>query len=206
MRSINRNLLSFGVIILFAIFAVASKANKIHYGAFNYSNKVEDRTETQNYLLQNDGTKIYGNSISWKSGLVVKDQIKIDDQKFKISEIIGYRKGDTYYGRLGKEYIQRIVHGKVNVYVQFTQATSTSTDRNGFSHTRSYTRTDQYAQRGETGPMMGLAGQKEIKEVVSDCPAAYALADLSNKGMRKAIKADHNYLNKIFDVYNNDCK
>jgi hypothetical protein len=170
------------------------------------NNRVEDRSENKNYLVKNDGTKIYGESISWKTGLLVKDQIKIDDQKFKITEIMGYRTGDAYYGRLGKEYIKRIVRGKLNVYVQFTQVTTTSTDRNGFSHTRSYTRTDQYGQRGEDGKMVPLAGQKDIKELVSDCPLAVQMADVKNSAMRKAIKKDPNYLNRIFDIYNNDCQ
>ena len=206
MLSTKKNLLSFCAVIAFVILALASKVNQIHYGAFNYSNRVEDRTENKNYLVKNDGTKIYGESISWKTGLLVKDQIKIDDQKFKISEILGYRNGDTYYGRLGKEYIKRIVHGKVNVYVQFTDVTTTSTDRNGFTRTRSYTRTDQYAQRGDDSKMTPLADQKDIKAMVSDCPIAFQMADIKNSAMRKAIKKDPNYLNKIFDIYNNDCQ
>ena len=96
MLSTKKNLFSFCAVIAFVILALASKVNQIHYGAFNYSNRVEDRTENKNYLVKNDGTKIYGESISWKTGLLVKDQIKIDDQKFKISEILGYRNGDTF--------------------------------------------------------------------------------------------------------------
>jgi hypothetical protein len=92
------------------------------------------------------------------------------------------------------------------VYVSFSQETSTYTDHNGFSHTRSYTRTDQYGQRGDLGKMEGLAGQKDIKEMVKDCPLAYQMADLSDSKLRKAIKKNKNYLNSIFDVYNNDCK
>ena len=206
MKNTKKNLLSIFTIIIFTGLAISSTVNKIHYGSFNYDNKIEEKSTEGNYLLKNDGTKVFGNKIKWKSGLLVKDQIQIDDQKYKISEIRGYREYATYYTRFKKEFIKRIVHGKVNVYVMFTEVTTTTTDRNGFSRTKSYTRTDQYGQKGEDGEMIGLAGQKEIKELLSDCPLAVEMISLSNSKIRKAIKKDSNYLNSIFDVYNNGCK
>jgi hypothetical protein len=203
----NKNLLSVLCLIVFFLMATASAVNKIHYNAFKYSNRVEEPSEKGNYLVMNDGSRIYGTEINWQHGLLVKDLIKIDGQKYKINEVIGYRQGHVYYGRLKNDYIKRIVHGKVNVYVKFTEVTNTSTDRfTGSTRTRSYTRTDHYAQKGELGVMTGMAGQKEIKEVVSECPLAVEMANLSNAKMRKAIKADANYLNSIFETYNNDCK
>ena len=59
---------------------------------------------------------------------------------------------------------------------------------------------------GDDGQMVNIAGQKDIKEMVKDCPLAVEMADLSNSKMRKAIKNDPNYLNSIFDVYNKGCK
>jgi hypothetical protein len=202
----TKNLLSAAAIISFVFIGVASTVNKMHYGAFNYNNNVEEKSQDGNWLVKNDGTKIYGSKIDWQSGLILKDQIKIDNQKFQIDEIKGYRDGDKYYGRRGNQYIKRIVHGKANVYVQFTQVTSTSTDSQGRMRNRTYTRTDQYGQIGEDGKLVPLAGQKEIRELLSDCPLAVEMASLSNSEMRKALKRDANYLNSIFDVYNNNCK
>ena len=206
MKNAKRNGLSFFAVAFFIFLALASKVNKIHYGALQYNNPVEENSDKGNYIVKNDGTMIYGQNIRWKSGLLVKDQIIIDDQKFKISEIRGYRDGSTYHGRLKNEYIKRIVHGKINLYVQFTEVTTTTTNNSGFSHTSSYTRTDQYAQRGEDGPMIGIAGQKDIKELLSDCPAAVEMIDISNSKMRKAIRKNSNYINSVFDIYNNGCK
>lgn len=202
----KKQLLSFTVLLVFIFFALASAVNKIHLNAFNYGNKVEDPFEKGNYLVKADGTKLYGDKISWKSGALVKDKVKIDDQSFGFSEVKGYMKDNVYYAKKGNDFIQRIVHGKINVYVQFTDVTSTSTNSRGAMTTRSYTRTDHYAQVGEDGEMIGLAGQKQIKQVVSDCPLAVSMADVSDSQMRKAIKKDRNYLNSIFDVYNNGCK
>ena len=201
----RKQLLSFAVLFVFIFFAMASAVNKIHYNAFNYLNKVEEKSP-ENYLLKTDGTKVYGEKITWKSGMLVKDQIKIDDQKFAMDEIKGYMQKNIFYGKKGNEFIKRIVHGKINVYVQFTQVTSTNTNASGAMSTRSYTRTDHYAQMGDDGQMVNIAGQKDIKEMVKDCPLAVEMADLSNSKMRKAIKNDPNYLNSIFDVYNKGCK
>ncbi len=206
MSKLKQHLLAIGTAVLFILFAAASKVNKIHYGAFQYHNSVEDKSDTRNYIVKNDGTKIYGDKISWKSGLIVKDQIKIDDQKFKISEVRGYQYDQTYHGRFKNEYIKRIVHGKINVYVRFSTDTYTTTDANGFSRTRTTTSSYQYSQVGEDGEMKPLAGQGDIKKVVADCPLAVEMASLSNGQMRRAIKKNHNYLNEIFEVYNNDCK
>ena len=203
----TKHLLSICAVVLFIILALASKVNKIHYGAFNYSNSVEEKSDDGNFLVKNDGAKIYGKKVSWKSGLLSKEQIQIDDQKFKISEIKGYRQGVNYYVRFGKgDYIRRIVHGKINIYVNFTEVSTTNTDRNGFSRTSHYTRTDQYSQKGENGALYAMANQDDMKKLVSDCPAAVQMLELSNKKMRKAIRKDPNYLNSIFEMYNNDCK
>ncbi|MHA4811322.1 hypothetical protein ACX0G9_24690 [Flavitalea flava] len=202
----KKNFLSSCCLVVFAFFALSSAVNKIHYGAFNYSNKVEDPSDKRNYLIMNDGTKIYGEKIGWQSGILLKDQIKIDDQKFRITEVRGYQKNGTFYGRLKNSYIKRIVHGKINVYVDFTDVTTTTTDHGGFTHTRSYTRTDQYSQKGEIGPLTPLPGQDAIKKLVSDCPLSVEMCNKSNAQLRKAIRKNGNYLNNIFDVYNNDCK
>jgi len=205
MQNFKAHVLSGLALVLFSILAVSSTVNKIHLGAFNYSNAVESSADTGTYLLTNDGTKIYGSRIEYTFGLLAKKQIKIDDQKFKSAEIKGYHTNGAYFGRLGNEYIRRIVHGKINVYVKFTQVSSTSSDHFGNTYNHDYTRTDHYAQKGEDGELLEIAGQSDIKRLLSDCPAAVAMADISNAQMRKEIRKNPNYLNRIFDLYNNDC-
>ncbi|RYY38630.1 MAG: hypothetical protein EOO08_13555 [Chitinophagaceae bacterium] len=204
----KKQLLSLLTVLLFGLLAMSSKVNKIHINAFQYNNNVEEASPQGNYVELNDGSKVYGSKISWKTGLLVKDQIKIDDQKFKLAEARGYRQGSTYYIRHKNDFIQRIVHGpRVNVYVQFTQVTQTTTDsRTGAMRTRTYTRTDHWAEKDNDGKLIGVAGQKDIQKLLADCPLSVEMASLSNGKMRKAIKADRNYLNSIFDVYNNGCK
>jgi hypothetical protein len=202
----NKNLVSALILIGFAFLAIASSVNKLHLGAFTYGNRVEDPSYTKNFIEMNDGTKVYGDKIDWQSGFLLKDQIKIDGQKYKIRDVRGYQKDQVFFGRLNITYMKRIVHGKINVYVDFTNVTQTSADRNGFAHTTSYTRTDHYSQRGDSGPMVAIAGQSDIEDLVNSCPLAVEMAHKSNHQIRKAIKHDRNYLNEIFDVYNNGCK
>lgn len=206
MKSTTKHLFSGCVLIVFAFFALASRVNRIHMGAFNYSNRVEDSSDTRNYLMLNDGTKIYGDKVSWKSGMLVKDQIKIDDQKYKISEVKGYQKKQVFYGRLKNTYIQRIVHGKINVYVDFTNVTTTTPGPNGTMMTNNYVRTDHYSQQGEDGPLVVFANQTDIENLVSGCPLAVEMVHKSDRQLRKAIRHDRNYMNNIFNVYNNGCK
>ena len=206
MKSTTKHLFSGCVLIVFAFFALASRVNRIHMGAFNYSNRVEDSSDTRNYLMLNDGTKIYGDKVSWKSGMLVKDQIKIDDQKYKISEVKGYQKKQVLYGRLKNTYIQRIVHGRINVYVDFTNVTTTTPGPNGTMMTNNYVRTDHYSQQGEDGPLVVFANQTDIENLVSGCPLAVEMVHKSDRQLRKAIRHDRNYMNNIFNVYNNGCK
>ena len=94
--------------------------------------------------------------------------------------------------------MKRPHHDKINVYVAFSDQTTESG--------RTYTRADHYAQKGEDGPMMPLSGEKKIKEILQDCPLSVEMISISNSEIRKAIRNSPNFLNSVFDVYNNDCK
>lgn len=137
MLSTRKHIASFFILIVFFMLAVSSsRVNKLHYGAFAYNNNIEGDEYGKTYLVDNSGTKIYGREVSWKSGLLTKNQIRIDNDKYKIAEIRGYMDHGVFYGRLKNEYIKRIVHGKLNVYVAFTIVTSTDYDPHSHSPQR----------------------------------------------------------------------
>src|SRR5689334_233408 len=142
----KKNLLSLSVIAIFLFMATASAVNKIHNNAFNYHNNVETDTTSDIYIIKNDGSKLYGKKVSYTSGLLMKNTVHLDDEKFPSKEVRGFMKNGTYFTRNGGEYIQRIVHGKINVYVQFTDVQTTSQSSTGRISTRNYTRADHYAQ------------------------------------------------------------
>jgi len=198
-RNSQKHFLSIFVIVLFFFLASSSAVNKIHMGAFNYYNRVEAKDE-KNHLVLNDGEQVYGEKINWKTGLFVKDQIKIDNHKFALKEVRGYLEDGVYYGRLKDEYIKRIVHGpKINVYVKIVEVVSQTP---GTKFTTRSKQAYHYSQKGEDGPMVAFGSQTQIKKMVADCPEAVEMASKSNREMRRAIKKNRNYLNSIFETYN----
>lgn len=207
MNNRKRNLASGLTALLFLILAAGSaKVNKLHCGAFSHEPTGDVYRELENYVLLNDGTRVSGQKVQWKSGMLVKDQIRIDDQKFAIRETLGYSQGGIYYGRLGNEYIERIVHGTLNVYYSSEMETSTSTSSTGMIRTTTRMVCRYYVQKGDRGAMNPIANQKDIREWVKDCPIAYEMANKSDKQIRRSIRKDRKYLNEIFTTYNQGCR
>lgn len=204
----KKNILSCTVAIAFLFMAAGSaKVNKIGCGAFAYTPSNESKEESDYYVLLNDGTKVFGDKkVKWQSGLIVKDIIKVDDQKFAIKETRGYFANGVFFGRYGHEYVRRIIHGKLNVYYKEEWVNTHTTDNNGVTRWHNELRCSHYAQVGETGELKPIADQNDIKELVQDCPIAYEMIDKKSKAIRKAIRKNRAYLNEIFMVYNNNCR
>jgi len=193
----TKQTLSVLAIAAFFLMAVASTTVKIQTNQFSSKTAPEDKVEST-YLVLNDGSHVTGKKITWTAGVILKDQIKIDNQKFKFAEVRGYMQNGIYRKRSGSDFLDRLVHGKINIYRDISHITTTSGHSNTpFIH---------YMQRGENGPLIIIANKKNIKEAVSDCPLSLELASLSDREMKKALKSNGRYLNEIFEVYNNDCK
>lgn len=198
----KRNLFSaLAAAVFLTLAAGSSGVNKIHCGAFSRMPNGES-TDRQNYVELHDGSKVYGKSIKWKTGLLVKDQIKIDDIAHHIKETRGYFSNGIYYGRLGNSYAQRLVHGKLNLY--FTEDWVSTTDSRGRMTQRLTCR--HYVQVGDNGPMKAIGDQSDIKEYVSSCPKAFEMVDKKDREIRRAIRKNRNYLNEVFITYNQGCK
>ena len=204
---ILKNLFSLCCVCIFVILAVGSSSTfALTAGSFNLKTRVEEEKDKRNYLLKDDGTRVYGKEVKWKSGFLTKDQVSIDDQKFKINEIRGYREDDVFYGRLGIKYIRRIVQGKINVYYDISEHSTTTTDHNGQTRWKTTYRTDHYIQWGEDGPLKRIDRIDDIKNLLKDCPLSIQMIDMKPSKLRKEIKKDRDYLNMVFEVYNNNCK
>jgi len=166
-------------------------------------NKVEDQSDLKNFLLMNDGTKIHGGKISMLINTFTGSRIRIDDQKFRFSEVKGYQKDGFYYARRHKRYMKRIVRGSINVYIDdVTWVSHAAGDKNASMSND----THHFTQKGDDGPMVIMAGRKDIQKAVADCPAALEMASRSYGQIRRELRKNPNYLNNIFDVYNNGCK
>lgn len=207
MKKWNQQLMSLAAMTVFMLMAAGSaKVNKIHCGAFNYY--VPNVNDTgSNYIELNDGRKIYGKEIRWSAGLIVKDQIKIDGQKFQIRETRGYCIDGTYYGRVEEGYAKRFIAGKLNVYYTEDQMTlPVGNDRSGFRNTNDKQVCFHYVQVGNNGELIPILTQEDIVRFVKDCPKSVAMIDLKSREIRKALQRNINYLNDLFKVYNAGCK
>ncbi|MBI5857458.1 MAG: hypothetical protein HZB42_07385 [Sphingobacteriales bacterium] len=205
---LKKNIISFMSVAVFVFLAAGSaKINKIHCGAFSYFNSSEEPGNGRGYVEMNDGKKIYGEEISWQTGLILKDLIKVDGEKIKIKDTRGYFKNGNYYGRIGGSYAKRIIHGKLNVYYTEGTVTVASTNsRTGVTTFRERPTCTHYVQVGDDGELNPIAGQKDIIKYVKDCPKAMEMIDKKDSQIRKAIRKNGSYLNDIFVIYNNGCR
>jgi hypothetical protein len=63
-----------------------------------------------------------------------------------------------------------------------------------------------YIQVGDDGPITPMASPGDVRAVVKSCPLALSMIDKSNHQVRKAIRKDRYYLNRVFEIYNNNCQ
>ncbi len=202
----NQNAKSVYTILLpFVFLFMASESNtqirvrRIFCSSFSSKVYGEDSIEKRNYLELNDGTKVYGEKIVWQTGIAVKDQIKIDNQKYKLNDVRGYFIGGRYSLRFGDNFARRIIHGKLSVYFL-------SREEIYYQDGRSKTRTVCGVWVKGNGAMQEIGTKEDIMDHVKDCPKAVEMMNKSYKDIRKAAKEEDDYLNQVFITYNNDCK
>jgi cytolysin (calcineurin-like family phosphatase) len=102
-----------------------------------------------------------------ESGFLSKHEVDIDRHKFKIADVRGYQLKGDYFARMGTDFIKRIVHGRLNVYINQYSSSNYDSKTNRVSYD---TRCEHYLQKGETGELTPLASISDIQEAVSDCP------------------------------------
>ncbi|HXB08206.1 MAG TPA: hypothetical protein VNW04_13845, partial [Puia sp.] len=175
MKNKTKHLLSFAVLVSFTLLAASSRVNRLPGNTFNQNQRVEQPSE--NCLVKVDGTRIYGHKISWNTGLLAKRTIEIDGQRYPRSEIKGYYLNNAYFGRVDKDYGKRIVHGKINVYVERVLVTDSHSNSGGMTTTSTYWEDLFYAQMGEDGLMTHLANKRDIKKILAACPLSLEIMD-----------------------------
>jgi hypothetical protein len=189
-------------LLVFLMFAISCNVYKFRCGSFNTEDLKDESENSSNFILKNDGTKVYGDKITYQYGVLLKKEITIDEQKFSSAEVRGYHAKGVYYGRIGGKFVKRIIHGKLNVYVEELMTNKYYAEK----FTTSNSQCSHYVQKGETGNLVMITSQKDIMQFVGDCQKAVEMINLSAGKIRKAIKQDDNYLNKIFENYNaKDC-
>jgi hypothetical protein len=194
-----KNLFSFLALALFFVMAAASSKRPLTCGYF--SDDIGKKEELRNFVEMMDGSRVYGKDVRWKSGLLVKDEVILDGEHFKLSGVRGYQSKGIYYIRERNDFLKRVVHGKLNVY-EHTYTTTQSTGR----MTTTKINCAYYTQQGDKGPLKLMRNSDDIRDAVGTCPAAMAKLDLKDRFLRRAIRSNFSYLNEVFEIYNNGCK
>jgi len=169
---------------------------------FDVAESAEQFSDNGSYVELMDGTKVTGNRVRAGNGngMSERNTIGIDDRRFKIAEVRGYKNRNVYFARLGHtdEFVKRIVTGRINVYLRehmvyrrTTYGDMVATPQNEF-----------FMQLGDGEPMAQITSHKVIVHAVSDCAEALAMANKSSSELRKAIRNDRHYINSIFETYN----
>lgn len=189
-------------------------AQSIAPDAFDRGKSVEEDTTRAHYLLKNDGTRIEGDKMEWKSGGLNRKEAVMDGKAYPTKELKGARIGNGYFANIDKQLARRIVRGKINVYALGKMRVVA--DRDSYHQTANKTVSGYksavqvtytyYSQMGEDGEIKKLDDIDDIRKLLSDCPAALSMLDTKNEEVKKALKKEGGYLNKVFEVYNNGCQ
>jgi hypothetical protein len=148
MNNKSKHLLSFGAIILFAWMAVSSAGVLpffVNFNVYNSESYIESSEDNRNYLLKNDGTKIYGEKVIWEDYYIDKTEIFLDNKAYPVSEILAFRKSpEKFYWKEGGNYYKKILDGKISIYfgmVNQSYTTATNTTSTPLSNGRTLERT-----------------------------------------------------------------
>ena len=197
----NKSKFEYPLILIFTFVLLAQETKSqwktIQCSSFSLRSYGEDSTDKRNYLELIDGTKVYGQEISWQRGLG-KNEVKIDDKRYDFKDVRGYFKKGRVSLRIGNDFAIRFILGKLSVY--FLETFQPSFERG--SQTRMVC--DIYVQ-GKSG-LDRVVDKEDIMDWVKDCPKSAAMINKTNKEIKEAIRKNNDYLNQIFIIYNNDCR
>ncbi len=174
--------------------------------ALNVANTVEDLTDKRDFVIKTDGEVVYGSKLEILSSVLAKNQYGISGKFFGASDIKAYKTENVFFIKLNNDFCRRIIRGKINVYVQFVQNSSTTSNYLGVITLKNFTTTHYFSQKGDNGKFIELTDEKSVKFAVQGCKKAEQLADLTFLKMDEAVKNDLNYINRIFEIYNRNCE
>ncbi|MFN0188094.1 MAG: hypothetical protein ACKVQV_05275 [Bacteroidia bacterium] len=181
------------ICVLFFIFIALSSSRWRGPGSYYRDDKVEDNSDTRNYYVKNSGEKVFCGKVEYNSRMLRKDVVEVDGQELNTSEVLGYRFQDKYFGRINGRYVRRIIHGKINIYFVDVNTSNSSY-------------TAYYSQVGEKAPLVQIFQVEDLLNLVNGCKISTDMINKKARELKRALKEDPKYFNKIFEIYNNGCK
>jgi len=206
----KKNVLSLLIVCGFILTALGSKVvglklNTFHI-VFNPRDFDNETSEKGNYIILNGGSFVYGEKITYSTGIIGKGNVKVDGQKYEYPDVVAMFVGNTYFRKIGKEFANRVMHGRINIYLLTETRTQTTRSVSGAMETRTTSVNRYFAQKGETGSIVPIMSSEDLRALVADCPKSREMVQLTDKQLRKAVRKNRSYLNDLIRTYNNDCK
>jgi len=162
----------------------------------------------RSYIELKGGEKIFGENFSTTTGLA-GGSIQVDGRKFKIKNTTCKVVGGTYYLPLGHDYAERIIWGKLSVYMVNKSSSGSRKVPNpsgiGWS-TDYYSKEDvrYYLQKGDGGTLIRWKKLSDLNSFITDCPEAVTLLNSISK-KDTGVSGDNSPLVKVLKTYNS-CK
>jgi hypothetical protein len=192
-------MLAAGIIFLLS----GCKTLKLECSSFNHQNS-KVGISGSNYLLLNDGSKVFGNEIKSAWGILTKDKVVIDGKLFLIKDVQGYYQDGIYYGRLGMDYIKRIIDGKLSLYSVEERVGVTNVVVNGIDGI-SLSVCSFYITNTPNGQMKKIKTIEDIRKYLLSCPKALDALKKTDKEIKSSIQGDISFLNSVIETFNNGC-
>jgi hypothetical protein len=116
----------------------------------------------------------------------------------------GYYQDGSYYGRLGMDYVKRIIDGKLSLYSMEERVGVTSVVVNGVNGI-SLTVCTYYITDTPNGQMKKIKTIEDIRKYLLSCPKALDALRKTDKEIKSSIQGDISFLNNIIEAFNNGC-
>lgn len=171
-------------------------------GKLNCNSILKETTKdsaSSNYVELLDGEKVFGQTINRPNASF----IMIDNDRYDISEILGYYENETYFLKYDKIFIERLIHGKISIYKSSKKISNTNLNSSADMDLHLIESCTFYAQKSNEASPIPITKPNLLFQWVQDCNSSAPMINIDSKMLRKAIKKEPSFLNKVLSAYNN---
>lgn len=139
-----------------------------------------------------DSAIVYGEkAVGWGMGLGSKKIMHLDGKPIPASEVVGFKNKEGYWAKLENDAVaKRLVAGRLSVYRQLVDIPG------GARYTVLFLQKNN-------GPLIQTNSLASLRQMVSDCPKAYSLINMSDEEYMKILKKQQYYTQTVIETYNN---
>lgn len=194
--------LYFPVLSLFSIAFIStlfSCSSSVKLNCNSISKETTKDSASSNYVELVDGDKVFGQTINRPNASF----IMIDNDRYDISEIKGYYENETYFLKYDKIFLERLIHGKISIYKSSKKISNTNLNSSADMDLHLIESCTFYAQKSNEASPIPITKPNLLFQWVQDCNSSATMINIDSKMLKKAIKKEPSFLNKVLSAYNN---